>query len=360
MHSEHSLISQANIRVFSIPGSATFHTFCYRLNAHDMQDLKWQFDARSFWLGRSPSVNSFRPPRVWLLICALLGGILLVSQIHFTPSKKHHQTIPNLVWQVYMDPTGAPENFYPMMHSWQELNPEHHYTLLDQQSVDSMRDELVKDYPHIYAALSHSTLLVFRSDVLRYALLAMYGGVYADIDVNARKPISSWIPPHLADKARVVVGIEYDALNGTSEFPHSVTFCQWTMMTAPNHEIMWSAASTSAYAVLDHKDRLRYKDLGPVNTGMPFRTLVVETTGPIQFTNVVLGYLRKHYDPTLTYGNFSGITEPTLFHDVLILPINAFGTGQEHSGSIREGSPDALIQHTWAGSWVHFDDSVEW
>lgn len=75
-------------------------------------------------------------------------------------------------------------------------------------------------------------LAVMKADFWRYAILYARGGVYADIDVQARRPVASWLPPvdgsvsELAfapyykrlswDQCKVVIGLENDA-----------HFCQW-------------------------------------------------------------------------------------------------------------------------------------
>lgn len=45
------------------------------------------------------------------------------------------------------------------------------------------------------------------------------------------------------------------------------------------------------------------------------------------------------------------ITDPYQIGDVLILPINAFGSGQLHSGSKKPEECDPFVVHSFAGSW---------
>jgi alpha 1,6-mannosyltransferase len=51
--------------------------------------------------------------------------------------------------------------------------------------------------------------------------------------------------------------------------------------------------------------------------------------------------------------NFTNLAEPKLVGDVLVLPVNAFGSGLPHSRS-RPQEPDndeMLIAHRFSGSW---------
>lgn len=47
----------------------------------------------------------------------------------------------------------------------------------------------------------------------------------------------------------------------------------------------------------------------------------------------------------------SRLEEPRLFGDILILQIGGFGTGQPHSGSLKDGKAEtALVEHTFSMS----------
>lgn len=55
----------------------------------------------------------------------------------------------------------------------------------------------------------------------------------------------------------------------------------------------------------------------------------------------------------IDYRNFTGMIQPRLFGDVLILPIDGFGTGQPHSNARQDDGGDAYIRHMFKGSWKH-------
>ncbi|KAK5953574.1 hypothetical protein OHC33_005518 [Knufia fluminis] len=265
--------------------------------------------------------------------------------------------IPQLVWQVFLDAGGPPGDLKAARESWSILNPDHELILVDQSGVSAQLDQYLKTRPHLQHVLNASVPFVLRAAILRYLLLASYGGVYSDIDVTALQPTSTWIPHEFKSAARLVVGIEYDQLDWDERWPrtiHSVQLCQWTIMVVPDHKVLWTVTERAAYALVDLADK-QGTDLS--NLDLSDNQIVMSTTGPVVWTAVILEYLRKHFRADLQYRDLSNVTEPTLFHDVLILPINAFGTGQEHSGSVRDGSPDALVRHAWRGSWLVKDHS---
>jgi alpha 1,6-mannosyltransferase len=78
-----------------------------------------------------------------------------------------------------------------------------------------------------------------KSDLLRYLILDVEGGVYTDTDTIALKPIDVWVPPEYRDKARLIVGIEFDRRDGGAwaDIPHWLQFCQWTIAAAPDHPV---------------------------------------------------------------------------------------------------------------------------
>lgn len=78
---------------------------------------------------------------------------------------------------------------------------------------------------------------------------------------------------------------------------------------------------------------------------------VLDTTGPALFTEAVFEGLSYTTGTNFGSHNITGMTEPRLVGDVLILPINAFGSGQVHSHSGDPDSDSAMVQHLFRGSW---------
>jgi len=200
---------------------------------------------------------------------------------------------------------------------------------------------------------SETTLLTdpnvgMKSDLLRYLILEVEGGVYTDTDTIALKPIDKWVPAEFRDKANLVVGIEFDRLNGGAwaDINHC---CQWTIAAAPGHPVFHRMVNR----ILGSLNDLSQIHNVTIDRVEPSSFEVMNSTGPAAWTDMVFKQLQE-YKPSLNdTADLSAMTGPVLYGDVLVLTIDSFGMGQKHSNSTNDGSiPDAaLVKHNFRGSW---------
>ena len=143
-------------------------------------------------------------------------------------------------------------------------------------------DEIVKsrsaNQPAIFELYDKLSNVGMKSDILRYLLLHAEGGVYADIDTTALKPIDFWVPQHMRDKARLIVGVEFDRRDGGAwaEIPHWVAFCQYTIAAAPGHPVFEKMV---ARVLLSLEDLSAAYNL-PLDKLSPTSPEVMNSTGP--------------------------------------------------------------------------------
>jgi alpha 1,6-mannosyltransferase len=191
-----------------------------------------------------------------------------------------------------------------------------------------------------------------RSDFLRYLLLSVEGGVYSDTDTLAIKSVDNWIDLELRDKVRLVVGIEFDRLDGPwwGDIPHELQFCQWTIAAAPGHPVFQKMVNRTLVAL----DELSVQQGGAPIPDLKLESMdVMNTTGPAAWTDAVFLQLQEYEPALFSVRDLAFMTEPRLIGDVLVLPIDAFGMGQLHSNSTNDGTIPraALIKHEFYGSW---------
>lgn len=221
----------------------------------------------------------------------------------------------------------------------------------DQGADTFVRKHYLADRMEIAHTFLDTHVPIFRSDLLRYMLLESEGGIYTGLDTKPRKPINEWVPAHFRPYVRAIVGIEYDQLNNPEPshgFSERISFCQWTIAIAPKHPMMTRIVKR---VVANLKDYAQKK--GTISALSNPDARVGEVTGPATWTTVVWESLSEALGGAkLDYRNVSGLKEPTLFGDILILPIDGFGTGQPHSGSLENGRAEtALVEHSFSMSW---------
>lgn len=345
-----------------------------------------------------------------LVVLVTFGILSVISTEHAKPeilpvispehAKSDGSPFPRKIWQIFFNPRDSTFQ-YPhstnldILHdtrSWIGLNPGYQYKLMG-IGLDSGDSYVIKHFSHdksiidTYFALRNPGL---KTDLLRYLILWIEGGIYSDLDTWTFKPVDAWVPEHMIGQVGAIVGIEWDRMdgkpwpafdNGPSDMTHDVQFCQWTLAGAAGHPLFKNAAITSVerIAALAAARQESITDLNPtrhVRQGITTSFFcpvtfplvvdldrfdetnteqeVVTTTGPSAWSDVVFEYLHK-VDLNFTEPReLSGLTEPRLVGDVLVLTIDGFGMGQPHSHSTSDGStPDAaLVKHGFAGTWA--------
>ena len=134
-------------------------------------------------------------------------------------------------------------------------------------------------FPHYLSDIKKIKQGVVLADVFRYAVIFQFGGMYSDVDTFPLKPIpDSWL------SKECVIGYEYQPSKFKGTKPKSFTkdtLCQWTFLAKPNHPLFKEALDTCI-------NKLREKNfyLNSIQD-------VLETTGPISFTEVAQKYLKS-------------------------------------------------------------------
>jgi alpha 1,6-mannosyltransferase len=264
--------------------------------------------------------------------------------------QSHLPHIPQNIWQLYLDFSPAAINpFRNHIHSWIANSPSYNYAVIDALGASSIIQSLSQDPSRAHLTTTYEALnrRVMRGDFLRYLLLALRGGVYSDMDTTLLKPIHDWVPEKYKNRTRLIVGLEGDEDPPIKGMKYPVQFCQWTIASAPDHELLWAMVDSIAAEVTKRTAALP----APANAMAFGDDDVLEITGPAAWTVQVFKALSDAEGTEIGWRNITGMREPRLYGDILVLPIDGFATGLKHSGSNRWGSPDALVRHWLKGSW---------
>ena len=97
--------------------------------------------------------------------------------------------IPRLVHMVYKS-TSVPEQYAVLVKKCQRLNPDHHFIFwTDETARKFINDNYPKHLEMFLKDLKRHPLEL--SDAIRYFVLAHFGGIYLDMDVECMKPFTS-------------------------------------------------------------------------------------------------------------------------------------------------------------------------
>ncbi|KAH0360994.1 glycosyltransferase family 32 protein, partial [Aureobasidium melanogenum] len=240
--------------------------------------------------------------------------------------------------------------------TWTVKNPGHRYEVLTDDNADHYVEHhygpLGLDRPDIISVYKSLNAKIIKQDLLRYLIMYVEGGVYADIDVEAIRPVKKFVPK-IYDEADVdmVIGIETDEPSFAS---HPVlgskaqSFCQWTFMCKPRLPVMMRLIEN----IMKWLHELSREQEVPISELHLDFNEVLTGTGPSAFTKAILAEMSKAVGKNVAWDKFTGLTEAKLVGGVLVLPVEAFAAGTGHSDSGNHKGKGAMVKHHFhASSW---------
>lgn len=257
---------------------------------------------------------------------------------------------PRRLWQTAKtSAAGLGEDERMQIQSWVTQNQKYRYEIITKHSAESYVQEHFSDRPEIYDTFMDLQDNMMRADLVKYLALYGDGGVYSDLDTVLLKPIDQWIPYEYRGKVNLVVGVEYDTLGGArwGDWTLDLQFASWAIQAMPGH-MAFDIALKSGTSRLRKLASEQGKSVADMKA---YYKEVLDSTGPALFTRSVIEAIGIQTNTYFDWHNISGMTEPRLYGDILILPINAFGSGQQHSNSGSPDDDDAFVHHLFAGSW---------
>ncbi|KAK3368516.1 nucleotide-diphospho-sugar transferase [Podospora didyma] len=263
------------------------------------------------------------------------------------------------IWQSWkVDPFNFATRDSSTARSWTTKNPGFRYEVLtDTNSLEYVEQHFGTDglnRPDIVEFYNAINLTIIKADLLRYLIMYAEGGVYADIDVEALKPVERFVPARYnpAD-IDMVIGIEIDQ----PEFrdhpilgQKSTSFCQWTFMCKPHLPVMLQLVEN----IMDWLSGVAANQGVPTSDVVLDFDEVISGTGPSAFTAAVLKEMNRHVQGSkkISWDRFHAMDESRLVSRVLVLDVEAFAAGQGHSDSGNHNSRSALVKHHYhASNW---------
>jgi hypothetical protein len=214
--------------------------------------------------------------------------------------------------------------------TWARLNPGYTISVYDDADVAAF---MAAHHPEALPLFWRLDSQVERTDLWRYLVLCTLGGVYADSDVVAGRPVDEW-----AQDAGLLTGVEnvFEALPAARarDYTRLMQVVQWTIAAAPGHPVV---CRMGEYI----RRRVDAEAAGAVPADERDHA-ILERTGPGIWSSSVHDYLRAHgVVPESAVGGAK-------VGDVRLLPQSVFGCA---SSTVNLSDPMAYAYHQFKGSW---------
>ncbi|KAL2847773.1 hypothetical protein BJY01DRAFT_164409 [Aspergillus pseudoustus] len=280
--------------------------------------------------------------------------------------------------------------------TFEEKNREWQYNLVTDAQANEFITNTLSTVPELKKLYDSYPYHVIRSDLLRYLLLWYYGGYYADSDVYPAKSIKSCpsLKPVFGDipaNVSLVVGVEIDEPHASPQLMRdwhwirTYGLIQYNIYAPQRFSPLLREVIVRVLSHTRQHNRYSVPLVGPRYN----EKTILEVTGPGVFTDAVLDGLTDGLPTThpliktsveidepfgdlvsrsgahyrrVTWAPFHKIQEPLCVDaqeaavgkrmgGLCVLPINAWGNGQRHSGAENFKSQHACINHRFGGSW---------
>ncbi|KPM42700.1 hypothetical protein AK830_g3878 [Neonectria ditissima] len=265
---------------------------------------------------------------------------------------------PRKIWQIWKhDPSSFAQQELERARTWTEKNPEWRWEVLtDANELGYVEHHFGPhgfNRPDIVEFFRTVQIKIIKADLLRYLVMYVEGGMYTDIDVEALKPITEFIPKAF-DEAGIdmIIGIETDEpkfKNHTILGPVSRSFCQWTFACKPQLPFLLRMVEMA----VDRLQSLAKRQGVPISDVSVDFDQVIACSGPGVFTDAILQYMneKRTQGPPITWDNFHHMYDAIQVSRVLVLPVQAFAAAQTHSRSGKTHKvPAALVKHHYGVS----------
>ncbi|KAL2785802.1 hypothetical protein BJX66DRAFT_329014 [Aspergillus keveii] len=302
----------------------------------------------------------------------------------------------NRIWQIRLGNPNVERGHDSLQ--FEEKNREWEYTLVTDTQADEFITKTLSTVPELKKLYDSYPYHVIRSDLLRYLLLWYYGGYYADSDVYPAKSIKSCpsLKPVFGDvntaaNVSLVVGVEIDEPHASPQLMHdwhwirTYGLIQYNIYAPQRFSPLLREVIVRVLSHTRQHNRYSIPLIGPRYN----EKTILEVTGPGVFTDAILDALTDGLPTThpliktsvdadepfgdlvshagahyrrVTWAPFHKIQEPLCVDadeaavgkrmgGLCVLPINAWGNGQRHSGAENFQSKHACINHRFGGSW---------
>jgi len=294
------------------------------------------------------------------ILALLVIVTIFVSLQKLFGSKPHRPAggeFPRKIWQTWKkDAVGLDPVDAARVRTWTRKNPTHRYELLtDDNSMSYVRHHFGPtglNRPDIVRVYQTLNAKIIKADLLRYLVMYVEGGLYADIDVECLKPIDVFIPNRYDEKdLDLIVGVETD-MPDFQDHPilgqKAQSLVQWTFMGKPRLPVMMRLIEN----IIKWLEKVSKQQGKPISDIVLDFDDVLVGTGPSAFTEAILTEMSVQSGREVTWNEFHGMLDSKVVAGILVLTAEAFAAGTGHSDSGTHAGKNALVKHHFhASSW---------
>ncbi len=305
-----------------------------------------------------------------------------------------NKQFPKIIWQTWkVSPSSKefPERLRKWQIRWNEQNPNYRHILLDDEQAKEFVEKEYKNIKEIIDTYNALPTQLLKADLLRYLIGYAKGGVYTDIDTAPLEAIDNWKSTKQDDKDRsigFVIGVEVDPdrEDWYKYYARQLQFCQWTFQVKPGHPLLREViARVIELTQQNLKKEMNYRDIKTILNwtgsgvwtdsifdylndydiihplGLPkLNTLSKESVKKLDVRIIVDKFKQISQEiGKINVKSFSGLINPKVINDVMILPITSFSPGIGRMGSKGIDDELAYVVHFFMGTWKE-DSSRNW
>jgi len=227
--------------------------------------------------------------------------------------------IPHIVHQIWKNEE-VPREWKRFAQSWTEHNSDWEYRLWTDREVDAY---VRARYPHLEKTYAELSFNIQRADLARYLILHGCGGVYADLDLECLRPLSTLLDGHEFLASR-------EPIEHARSVPGNVIIGNAFLASVPGHGLLEAVV----------------KEITVKAAAITFHGEVLTSTGPYMFTRALDGYEGR--DLCITD---SRVAYPFVNHAPALSLLQRGGDRAERLRKQLIGNGTWAV-HYWANSWV--------
>lgn len=312
------------------------------------------------------------------------------------PAVLFEYPIPKAIHQTHGNSQGPFDEM--SSNTWESMHPQYEHVVWSDASARAFVARCIPEALGVYDAAPGGIL---RSDMLRYLVLFVFGGIWGDADTHPLRRYGSWLDgvegsPELKNVTLIAAVEEDDGDWERKRFVRRVQIVQWAMAAAPRHPAvrfvvqqmlrdvvalvqqvyppqesnatnssssrrrpvgrkgLWHGPWGAGKSKDEEEGVFHLGPIGPFKLPPPGAQLnrsitkkdILQTTGPGAWTDGISWGLKERGGKV---EDLVKMEKGKVFGDMVILPITAFSPG------VGQGKPDhdgeARVKHWFAGTW---------